>query len=649
MSEPSSIVSIEGSKTQVVEISTNEISVEVTTTSAEVIISNEQGPQGPQGLQGIAGEYAAQGIQGPQGLQGIQGPLPDPSGYATLVDGTVPTGQLPANIVYTDGLNGALGDYVPLTDKANPNGVATLDVDGLLTTMQLPPFVRLDVEAYSPYVGVLSGLIAPSTGVYSTDFVTWTETVLPETAYYWHVTAYGNGKYVAVASDSTPHGAISTDGITWTSIVFPLANVGAIAYGGAGVFLAVSSYYATAAYSTDGITWTSVALPALGSINEYQQAIAVGDTGTFVVPRTYSTTAVRSTDGVTWTVSTLPSSSGWSHCVYGNGKFVALAESMMSTDNAASSTDGITWSLNSMPSSTWQTLEFGHGKFVSVSKYDWNGGIEVTTSTDGVTWSTPTVVTSAGIYPQFVETTDNGFAIYAGQGSLNYFSTDTVTWTTAAKPGFTGALLQAASTYRVTRTLTPTDDFVYLDGVTSNVQVQLNSKANTSALAGYATLTSGTVPTNQLPGNLVYSDGLAGALGDYVPLTDKANPNGVATLDIDGLVPVEQLPNIAVVPDSASTITISSTQVKKMVVCSNPVATSVVISSDLTNLLPTGSYIVVYRKSPGTVTISAAEPLVTTIESAAANPSLPTLRAQYSSAVIVKQDANLWTVLGDIA
>jgi hypothetical protein len=37
---------------------------------------------------------------------------------------------------------------------------------------------------------------------------------------------------------------------------------------------------------------------------------------------------------------------------------------------------------------------------------------------------------------------------------------------------------------------------------------------------------------------------LSGSLEDYIPLTDKGAPNGVATLDADGQIPVEQLNNI---------------------------------------------------------------------------------------------------------
>jgi hypothetical protein len=61
---------------------------------------------------------------------------------------------------------------------------------------------------------------------------------------------------------------------------------------------------------------------------------------------------------------------------------------------------------------------------------------------------------------------------------------------------------------------------------------------------GLATLNaSGVVPDEQLPDDLVRTDGLTGALGDYIPASQKGTTGGVAELDVNGKVPVEQLPD----------------------------------------------------------------------------------------------------------
>jgi hypothetical protein len=62
---------------------------------------------------------------------------------------------------------------------------------------------------------------------------------------------------------------------------------------------------------------------------------------------------------------------------------------------------------------------------------------------------------------------------------------------------------------------------------------------------------SGVVPDEQLPDDLVRTDGLTGALGDYILSTAKGDTGGVAELDINRQVPANQLP--PVVDISAST------------------------------------------------------------------------------------------------
>ena len=105
------------------------------------------------------------------------------------------------------------------------------------------------------------------------------ETATLPSSEYWDSVCYGNGKFVAVARNSTK-----------------------------------------AAYSTDGITWTAATLPSSG----YWWSVCYGN-GKFVAVARNSTKAAYSTDGITWTAATLPSSGYWNSVCYGNGKFVAVA------------------------------------------------------------------------------------------------------------------------------------------------------------------------------------------------------------------------------------------------------------------------------------------------------------------------------------
>ena len=61
---------------------------------------------------------------------------------------------------------------------------------------------------------------------------------------------------------------------------------------------------------------------------------------------------------------------------------------------------------------------------------------------------------------------------------------------------------------------------------------------------GLATLNdSGVVPDEQLPADIVRTDGLSSSLGDYIPTSQKGQAGGVADLDITGKVPTSQLPD----------------------------------------------------------------------------------------------------------
>ena len=87
------------------------------------------------------------------------------------------------------------------------------------------------------------------------------------------------------------------------------------------------------------------------------------------------------------------------------------------------------------------------------------------------------------------------------------------------------------------------------DGIVS-VTGSLNYETGTKELSldegiagGLATLNvSGVVPDEQLPDDIVRTSGLTGSLGDYIPLSQKGETGGVAELDINGKVPAAQLP-----------------------------------------------------------------------------------------------------------
>ena len=76
----------------------------------------------------------------------------------------------------------------------------------------------------------------------------------------------------------------------------------------------------------------------------------------------------------------MPSSDKWYSVTYGNGKFVAVANS---SNKSAYSEDGINWTLSTMPSTaSWYTVTYGNGKFVAIA----NESDQAAYSEDGINW-----------------------------------------------------------------------------------------------------------------------------------------------------------------------------------------------------------------------------------------------------------------------
>ena len=199
-------------------------------------------------------------------------------------------------------------------------------------------------------------------GAYSVDGINWTKTTMPSSPSYmaWAGVTYGNGKFVAFVTDSS-YCAYSNDGITWTAATLSVRrNWRDMVYGN-DKFVAIAKGTDKGAYSTDGITWTEMTLPA----SRNWQGITYGE-GKFIAIAGSSDKGAYSTDGINWTEMTLPESRDWYCTAYGNGKFVAIEYNGL---RAAYSTDGITWlAINTPIIRSWCDVVYGDNKFVVVSK-----------------------------------------------------------------------------------------------------------------------------------------------------------------------------------------------------------------------------------------------------------------------------------------
>ncbi len=120
--------------------------------------------------------------------------------------------------------------------------------------------------------------------------------------------------------------------------------------------------------------WTSVTYG-----NGLYVAVAQSGTGTRVM---------TSPNGSTWTLRNSAADASWNSVTYGNGLFVAVAPNAIMT-----SPNGITWTSRTSPSNLdWRSVTYGNGRFLAVSYVNGvpTGGtlsMAWMTSSDGISWT----------------------------------------------------------------------------------------------------------------------------------------------------------------------------------------------------------------------------------------------------------------------
>lgn len=312
----------------------------------------------------------------------VSGELPT-SGWSTLDEGwkgnTLPASADWRRVTYGN------GKFVAVTDGT---GRCAYSTDGISwNETSLPTSGRWFSVTYGDGKFVAVAL-STDKGAYSTDGINWNEFTLPASQG-WHSVTYGNGKFVAVAGSST--GAYSTDGINWTTMTLPTSQGWYGVTYGDGKFVAVAANSDKGAYSTDGITWTEMSMPE----NAGWFSVVYGN-GKFVAITQGLTIAAYSLNGTAWSKITLPISAS-EGIAYGDGKFFVVPDN---SNYGAYSTDGINWTKMSMPTSqSWRYVTYGNGKFVAVAQSAngayWKAAADVTYS---ITDTSITANTSVKMY-----------------------------------------------------------------------------------------------------------------------------------------------------------------------------------------------------------------------------------------------------------
>lgn len=305
-----------------------------------------------------------------------------------------------------------------VTSITGLNEISVNQINGISNFSTSPNFLLM-----SSYNAVAS---------YSSNGVTWTAITLP-VAKTWNALAYGNGRYIAIGAFGTDAMIYSTDGINWTQGTSPTSTIYTLSYGN-GNFLAISNT-GTPYTSTNGVVWTQRTFHTTISIGSTYNNARFANGKFIVLDNNNSTTASVSTDGITWSAGTMPVAGYWSSLTYGNGKYVAIAQS---ETKAAYSTDGFSWTLSTLPSSrNWYDIAYGNGRFVAMGKYS----SEIAVSTDGITWTAYTIQQ----YSSFQNITfGNGKFVISSTSSQDMpSSTDGITWTfnTNTASSFNGAMV----------------------------------------------------------------------------------------------------------------------------------------------------------------------------------------------------------------
>ncbi|MCM2339445.1 MAG: fibronectin type III domain-containing protein [Burkholderiales bacterium] len=245
---------------------------------------------------------------------------------------------------------------------------------------------------------------------------------------------------------------------------------------------------------------------------------------------------MTSPDGITWTPRTSAVDNSWSSVTYGNGLFVAVANS--GTNNRVmTSPDGITWTPRTTPvDNSWIGVTYGNGLFVAVSATGTNDRV-MTFSSNGIYYTYSYTVNAAngstyidGTATVSLSTTVDAVGNSSSTPTNNTFTIDTagptVALTYSANPAPTGAM-----------TITAT----YSEAPTTTPNISINQPGTTDisnvAMSGSGTVYTYSYTVNTANGS-TYIDGTAtvslSATTDAVGYSSSAPTNNTFAIDTVG-------------------------------------------------------------------------------------------------------------------
>ena len=236
---------------------------------------------------------------------------------------------------------------------------------------------------------------------------------------------------------------------------------------------------------------------------------------------------------------------------------------------------------------------------------------------------------------QYLSATSSSFSI--DNLTATSASIGTLTVTGASTLTVLGSSFLSAST--TIGTISPTE-LSYLDGLTSGVQAQVNSKAPSASptFTGTVVLPSTTSIGIVSDTEIEYLDGVTSAIQTQInSKAPSANPAFTGNVSVGGELTYHPTPET-----SSVGFTIQLAQDGKIVKLTNATSASVTIPLSSSVSFPIGSQVTLIRYGTGSVSVVGSGSVAVR-----ATPG-PSLRAQYSSLIALKIDSDEWILMGDL-
>lgn len=196
-----------------------------------------------------------------------------------------------------------------------------------------------------------------------------------------------------------------------------------------------------------------------------------------------------------------------------------------------------------------------------------------------------------------------------------------------------------------------------LSGSQALTNKTINGSSNTITNISLSTAVTGTLPVaNGGTGITSFGSGIATFLGTpssanlAAALTDETGSGSLVFATSPTITTPIITQGQATPTFSANAYTLASTDAGQLLLASNSsTAGTIYVPTDATYNFPIGTQITILQTGSGQLTISAATPATTTINSTGATAASPKCRVQFSAMTLWKSAANTWYAFGDIA